>query len=134
MTAEASTDEIVRSELPRKYAAMTVSTLDDIIGVFLAVTVGRWISMRMVVTKTPEGYRCVHTVFNIPVATSMARIAESPVGDGVTYFIAFPNRLMNWLWCDEMRLLPNGGLVGRITALPTRWKQPLKYFAYRRES
>lgn len=123
-----------RGGLQQAFAHAAPGSLDQLIGVFLAITVGRFIVMRMVVEKKDEGYECRHTVWGICVATSWAVVQDSPTGEGPVYFITFPNRLMRYLWCDEMRALPDGGLVGRILAIPTSWRQPLKYFAYKRES
>jgi hypothetical protein len=120
--------------LQQAFQLAAPGTLDELIGVFLAVTVGRFIVMRMHVDKKPGGYECRHTVFGWCVATSWAVVQDSPTGEGPVYLITFPGRLMRYLWCDEMRVLPGNGLVGRILAIPTGWRRPLKYFAYKRES
>jgi hypothetical protein len=124
---------LARGGLREAFQHAAPSTLDQLIGVFLAVTVGRFIVMRMEVEKKPEGYECRHTVFGLCVATSWAVVQDSPTGEGPVYFITFPGRLMRYLWCDEMRFGADGSLVGRILAIPTGWRRPLKYFAYKRE-
>jgi len=135
-TAESVTNELVLTQraLKETFEQAKPSSLDFLIGVFLAITVGRHISMRMVVEKTAKGYKCRHTVLNVTVAVSYSRIQETPAKDvGEVYFMYFRNPLMRFWWCDEMRALPDGGLVGRIVILPYILPITLRYFAYTRE-
>jgi len=126
---------LTRSALKETFARAEPVSLDFLVGVFLAITVGRHISMRMVVEKTPKGYMCRHTVWNLTVAVSYSRIQPAHARDvGDVYFMYFRNPLMRLLFCDEMRALPDGGLVGRIVILPYLFPLTLRYFAYTREA
>jgi len=122
------------SRLTETFSESSTSGLDRLTGDYIATTVGRFIVMKMRVRKKEDRYYALTTVLGVPVANAYLIMDEkSRVGDVKdVYYMEFTNPLMRLLFCDEMRDLPDGGVVGRIVVLPFGKSVPVKYFRYRR--
>lgn len=100
------------------------------VGKYMASSVGKFIRMGMTVKEKKGKYKCKHTIFGIPVAFSSATLRpESASGD--TTNVIFQDFLLG-LWCDEMKVLSDGSIVGRVVILPGKWNKLIKYFSYDR--
>ena len=121
-------------KLTETFRESSTSGLHRLLGEYIATTIGRFIVMKMRVTQKSDRYYALTTVLGIPIAKACLIMDEkSRVGDVKdVYYMEFTNPLMRLLFCDEMRDLSDGGVVGRIVVLPFGGSIPVKYFTYRR--
>jgi hypothetical protein len=124
----------MKGKLTQTFRQSSTSGLHRLLGEYIATTVGRFIVMKMRVTKKDDRYYALTTVLGVPVANACLAVDEkSRVGDVQdVYYMEFTNPLMRILFCDEMRDTADGGVVGRIVVLPFGGSIPVKYFTYRR--
>ena len=79
---------------------------------------------------------CDHKIFGLRVARTISawRDRSIPKDTGAVFHLYSSRSFMRPVWTDELRVMPNGDIVGRVLILPGWLAFDIKYFTYKRHS
>jgi len=109
--------------------------VDDLEGSYeVRTSTGRLLRMKVRFYRQDGAIWCEHQVLGFVVARTIAETRkETLAGDtGINFHLYSARRYMRRFWTDELRMLENGDLVGRVVLFPNSRRFAVKYFIYGR--